>query len=119
VTIQKPGTIGLGVLWHTNATDLAAVTLSDSADGSWGFTREYTEADVGTVLGICVNWSALPMMRLLDAAGAEVASVRRVRGTVYPAVTVRGGAACDVRFGGFEGVVPRKCTALTRVKDMI
>ena len=77
------------------------------------------------MIGIALDFTDLPMLFFTSGGeplgqGHELA-VMRIRGTVYPAVGVTGGAAVSVVFGG-EALAhrpPRKCQALVVGQDMM
>lgn len=79
----------------------------------------------GDVIGIALDFTDLPML-FFTAGGSPLGqgdelAVMRIRGTVYPAVAVAGGAAVSVTFAG-ESLAhrpPRKCQALVVGQDMM
>lgn len=77
------------------------------------------------MIGIALDFTDLPMLFFtLDGAplgqGDELA-VMRIRGTVYPAFGVGGGAALSVTFAAesLAHTPPRKCEALIVGQDMM
>lgn len=79
----------------------------------------------GDVIGIALDFTDLPMLFFskggLPFGQGDELSVTRIRGTVYPAVAVGGGAAVRVTFAS-ESLAhqpPRKCQALVVGQDMM
>lgn len=79
----------------------------------------------GDVIGIALDFTDLPML-FFSRGGApfgqgDELAVMRIRGTVYPAVGVAGGAAVSVAFAAASLAhhPPRKCQALVVGLDMI
>lgn len=79
----------------------------------------------GDVIGVALDFTDLPMLFFSRGGeplgqGDELA-VMRIRGTVYPAFGVGGGAALSVTFAGesLAQTPPRKCEALIVGQDMM
>lgn len=79
----------------------------------------------GDVIGIALDFTDFPMLFFASGGaplgqGDELA-VMRIRGTVYPAVGVRGGAVVTMTFANKSLVhqPPRKCQALVVGQDMM
>lgn len=79
----------------------------------------------GDVIGVALDFTDLPML-FFSLGGAPLGqgdelSVMRIRGTVYPAFGVGGGAALSVTFAGgsLAHKPPRKCEALIVGQDMM
>lgn len=77
------------------------------------------------MIGIALDFTDLPMLFFSKGGdplgqGDELA-VMRIRGTVYPAVGVAGGAVVSVVFAGqaLAHRPPRKCQALVVGQDMM
>lgn len=77
------------------------------------------------MIGIALDFTDLPMLFFTKGGdplgnGDELA-VMRIRGTVYPAVGVAGGAAVTLTFAGASLAhrPPRKCQALVVGQDML
>lgn len=77
------------------------------------------------MIGIALDFTDLPMLFFtLDGAplgNGDELSVMRIRGTVYPAFGVGGGAALSVTFAekSLKHTPPRKCEALIVGQDMM
>lgn len=85
-------------------------------------TRQLKEGDV---VGIALDFTDLPML-FFTCGGAPLGqgdelAVMRIRGTVYPAVGVGGGAAVTLTFAdrSLAHRPPRKCQALVVGQDMM
>lgn len=79
----------------------------------------------GDVIGVALDFTDLPML-VFSVGGAPLGqgdelAVMRIRGTVYPAFGVGGGAALSVTFAGesLAHTPPRKCEALIVGQDMM
>lgn len=79
----------------------------------------------GDVIGIALDFTDLPML-FFSKGGSPLGrgdelSVMRIRGTVYPAVGVSGGAKVTLTFASKDlaHAPPRKCQALVVGQDML
>ena len=77
------------------------------------------------MIGVALDFTDLPML-FFSRGGAPLGrgdelAVMRIRGTVYPAVGVSGGAKVTLAFAAREltHAPPRKCQALVVGQDMI
>ncbi|CAM9740769.1 unnamed protein product [Ectocarpus sp. 6 AP-2014] len=132
-TLPPGGTVSLGVSRRPPPDDASGELLSRSklGDGekTWGFcTSDGGAAGTlkeGDVIGIALDFTDLPMLfftRGGDPLGeGDELAVMRIRGTVYPAFGVGGGAALSVAFAGdsLAHTPPRKCEALIVGQDMM
>ncbi|CAM9508654.1 unnamed protein product, partial [Phaeothamnion confervicola] len=77
---------------------------------AWGLESKGTGPAfaVGDVIGVLVDFNALPMASF-SRNGEDLPrmAVHRVKGTVFPAVAVRGGAALRLEFQQFKYPPPR------------
>lgn len=77
------------------------------------------------MIGVALDFTDLPMLFFMregvPLGGGDELSVMRIRGTVYPAIGVAGGAVVTVSFAGgsLAHRPPRKCQALVVGQDMI
>lgn len=89
------------------------------------FSDVFHQLKEGDVVGVALDFTDLPMLfftlnGVSFGSGDELATLR-IRGTVFPAVGVAGGAALRVAFatGSLTHRPPRKCQALVVGQDML
>lgn len=128
--IKGGGVIALGVSRKLDAESMEIAKLPDN-NVSWGVTvgcgaepqSEECKISVeeGEVIGCVFSQSEFPMLRFYTHC-EEVFAVDRVRGLVYPAVSVSGGAKVQFIFGEDEFVEAppsSRFQAIMLARDMI
>eukprot|EP00300_Choanocystis_sp_HF-7_P001361 c11102_g1_i1.p1 GENE.c11102_g1_i1~~c11102_g1_i1.p1 ORF type:complete len:197 (+),score=34.19 c11102_g1_i1:1130-1720(+) len=105
IHVVKTGTISVGVSRRASPEELASPVGSNP--NSFGSTWRPLELQVGDVVGVCFGQSSFPMLDFtVNGVEAEGRSVVRVRGDVFPIVSVSDGAEVLFVFSDFKFPAP-------------
>lgn len=105
IVVGQAGTIAAGVS-QRQAKDALGATLGDGK-ASFGSLWGALELQAGDVLGVCLGLSDYPMLTYyLNGSLLDERAVDRVKGDVYPAVSVADGAEVTFLFTDFKQSPP-------------
>ena len=123
VKVVKPGDICIGVARKLTTKELEAgfsrARKDDELPRSWVFDGDF---EAGDIIGLAFGQSDLPNLSFTRNGKAQPAfDVRKIGGTVYPVVSVGGGAVIKVEFESeeFANSPPHGFSALMVAQSML
>mmetsp|Transcript_32671 Transcript_32671/g.101099 ORF Transcript_32671/g.101099 Transcript_32671/m.101099 type:complete len:184 (-) Transcript_32671:24-575(-) len=120
IRVEAAGDFRLGVCRGLKGGALSGA-LGDG-EKSWALAATDAKAAAGDVIGVAFGQAELPNLTFfLNGEALEAGEVTRIRGEVFPAVSVAGGArvACVFDERSFKHAPPRGHSALRVVQSLI